>query len=156
MQSHSSLNNNRNTKNARNGTSRKVFVFVFGVFVGIILTNFFSQQPLLSEFQRSHLEHRQGYQGEGQQKQQLRCDVEEPSFYELGRETETDKVMGVPSLPSCLEDDSTCTRPSCEREKCRPYGHFFHTMYQQKLSTFLNPDESFQMLEIGYIRIYLV
>ena len=82
-----------------------------------------------------------------------RSSFEEPSFFELARETGTDKVKGVAYLPSCLEDDSTCTRPSCEREQCRPWGHFYHTMYQQKLSKFLNPDESFQLLEIGYVRI---
>jgi len=74
----------------------------------------------------------------------------EPSFFELARQTGTDKVKGVAYLPSCLEDDSTCTRPSCEREKCRPWGHFYHTMYQQKLSKFLNSDEDFLLLEIGY------
>jgi len=74
----------------------------------------------------------------------------EPSFFELARETGTDKVKGVAYLPSCLENDSTCTRPSCERVQCRPWGHFYHTMYQQKLSAFLKPDESFQLLEIGY------
>lgn len=75
----------------------------------------------------------------------------EPSFFELARQTGTDKVKGVAYLPSCLEDDSTCTRPSCEREKCRPWGHFYHTMYQQKLSKYLNSDEDFLLVEIGYV-----
>ena len=79
--------------------------------------------------------------------------LKEPSFYELARNTGTDKVKGVSYLPSCLEDDSTCTRPSCERERCRPWGHFYHTMYQQKLRKFLDPNESLQMLEVGYVRI---
>jgi hypothetical protein len=83
----------------------------------------------------------------------LWCETEEPSFYELARETGTDKVKGLSYLPSCLEDDSKCTRPSCERETCRPWGHFYQTMYQQKLTKFLDPDESFQLLEIGYVRI---
>ena len=82
-----------------------------------------------------------------------RSSYEEPSFFELARTTGTDKVKGVAYLPSCLQDDSTCTRPSCEREKCRPWGHFYHTLYQKKLSTFLNPDESFQLVEIGYVSI---
>lgn len=81
------------------------------------------------------------------------CDIQEPSFFELARTTGTDKVKGVAYLPSCLEDDSTCTRPSCEREKCRPWGHFYHTMYQQQLSKFLDPNGRFQLLEIGYVRI---
>jgi FtsZ-interacting cell division protein YlmF len=80
---------------------------------------------------------------------------EPPSFFELARQTGTDKVKGIAYLPSCLEDDSTCTRPSCEREKCRPWGHFYHTMYQQKFSKFLNSNESFQLLEIGYVRYIL-
>mmetsp|Transcript_3968 Transcript_3968/g.8542 ORF Transcript_3968/g.8542 Transcript_3968/m.8542 type:complete len:435 (-) Transcript_3968:1822-3126(-) len=79
-----------------------------------------------------------------------RPSYKKPSFLEFARETGTDKVKGVAYLPSCLEDDLTCTRPSCERKKCRPWGHFYHTMYQQKLSAFLDPDDSFQLVEIGY------
>ena len=82
----------------------------------------------------------------------FRCD-QEPFFFELARETGTDKVKGLAYLPSCLADDSTCTRPSCQREKCRPWGHFYQTMYQQKLNKFLDPNESFQLMEIGYVRI---
>ena len=82
-------------------------------------------------------------------------DIEEPSFLKLAKQTGTDKVKGIAYLPSCLEDDSTCTRPSCEREKCRPWGHFYQTMYQQKLSKFLDPKESFQLMEIGYVSIFI-
>lgn len=81
-----------------------------------------------------------------------RCDdTTEPSFFELAKETGTDKVKGIAYLPSCLADDSTCTRPSCQREKCRPWGHFYQTMYQQHLTKFLDPNESFQLMEIGYV-----
>ena len=83
-----------------------------------------------------------------------RCDdTAEPSFLELAKETGTDKVKGIAYLPSCLADDSTCTRPSCQREKCRPWGHFYQTMYQQHLTKFLDPNDSFQLMEIGYVSI---
>lgn len=78
---------------------------------------------------------------------------EEPSFFELAKVTGTDKVKGNAYLQDCLENDSLCTRPSCERKKCRPWGHFYETIYQQKFSKFLKKDDSFQLLEIGYVRI---
>lgn len=211
MQSHSSIKQNH--VRAPNGTRGKTFVFLSGVFVGLVVfpvigANFYVgfsiQQAFLSEFQQENFDRPQGNGRQGHQKQQLRnekwssassptirdetsveilnktnnenritevpnptissstgtnetsssrCDVEEPSFYELARETGTDKVKGVSYLPACLADDSTCTRPSCQREKCRPWGHFYHTMYQQQLSKFLDPNDSFQLLEIGYVRI---
>jgi hypothetical protein len=74
-----------------------------------------------------------------------------PSFLEAGRATGTDKVKGPLYLPECLEDDAKCTRPSCQRETCRPWGHFYHTLYQQKLEKFAGPNaEPFQLLEIGF------
>lgn len=75
---------------------------------------------------------------------------EEPSFFDLAKVTGTDKVKGNAYLQDCLENDSLCTRPSCERKKCRPWGHFYETIYQQKFSKFLKKDDSFQLLEIGY------
>ena len=211
MQSHSAMKQNH--VRAPNRTRGKAFVFLSGVFVGlvvcpVIVANFYVgfsiQQAFLSEFQQEKFEKPQGHG-----RQQLRnekwsssssptirdetsvgilnktnnehgitkvpkkkissssasvetgtnesssflCDVQEPSFYELARETGTDKVKGVSYLPACLADDSTCTRPSCQREKCRPWGHFYHTMYQQQLSKFLDPNDSFQLLEIGYVSI---
>ncbi len=212
MQSHSSMKQNH--VRAPNGTRGKAFVFLSGVFVGlvvcpVIVANFYVgfsiQQSFLSEFQQENFDKPQGH-GRQQLRNEkwsssssltirdetsveilnkinkengttevpeattvsspsasvetgtnesssFRCDIQEPSFYELARETGTDKVKGVSYLPACLADDSTCTRPSCQREKCRPWGHFYHSMYQQQLSKFLDPNDSFQLLEIGYVRI---
>ena len=76
----------------------------------------------------------------------------EKSFLDAARKTGTDKVKGLAYLPDCLKDDSTCTRPSCEREKCRPWGHFYHTMYQSKFGKYTLPGtEPFQLLEIGFV-----
>jgi hypothetical protein len=76
----------------------------------------------------------------------------EKSFLDAARKTGTDKVKGLAYLPDCLKDDSTCTRPSCEREKCRPWGHFYHTMYQSRFGKYTLPDtEPFQLLEIGFV-----
>jgi hypothetical protein len=75
----------------------------------------------------------------------------EKSFLEAAKKTGTDKVKGLAYLPECLKDDTTCTRPSCERENCRPWGHFYHTMYQQRLGKYSLPStEPFQLLEIGF------
>lgn len=77
--------------------------------------------------------------------------TDEKSFLDIARQTGTDKVKGLAYLSDCLEDDSKCTRPSCVRETCRPWGHFYHTMYQQRLGKYSLPGtEAFQLLEIGF------
>jgi hypothetical protein len=79
----------------------------------------------------------------------------EKSFYDIANAAGTDKVAGVTKLPICLANDSSCTRPSCVREECRPWGHFYHTMYQSRLGKFTVPNtEPFQFLEIGYVSYY--
>jgi hypothetical protein len=76
---------------------------------------------------------------------------QEKSFLESGMKTGTDKVLGLDYLPGCLKHDATCTRPSCLRENCRPFGHFYQTMYQQRLGKYTLPStEPFQFLEIGH------
>jgi hypothetical protein len=78
--------------------------------------------------------------------------AQEVSFYEVGLATSTDKVAAPGRLPGCLENDATCTRPSCVREECRPWGHYYHTMYQQKFGKMTLPGtEPFQFLEIGFV-----
>ncbi|KAG7343357.1 hypothetical protein IV203_021302 [Nitzschia inconspicua] len=76
---------------------------------------------------------------------------QEKSFLEAAKKTGTDKVKGIAYLPECLKNDATCTRPSCERENCRPWGHFYHTLYQHRLGKYTLPStEAFQLLEIGF------
>jgi hypothetical protein len=76
--------------------------------------------------------------------------AEEKSFLLLGQQTSTDKVAGVTRLPNCLET-GVCTRPNCTREECRPWGHFYHTLYQQRLGKYsLDSVDPFQFLEIGF------
>lgn len=37
------------------------------------------------------------------------------------------------------------------REECQPFGHFYHTLYQQKLGSYSHQDtEPFQFLEVGF------
>ncbi|KAG7372513.1 hypothetical protein IV203_018656 [Nitzschia inconspicua] len=77
----------------------------------------------------------------------------EVSFYEVGLETATDKVAAPGRLPGCLKNDASCTRPSCVRKECRPWGHFYHTMYQQKFGKWTLPGtKPFQFLEIGFFQ----
>jgi hypothetical protein len=45
----------------------------------------------------------------------------EKNFYSLGLKHGTDKVVGELKLPGCLKNNSTCVRPGCVREECRPW-----------------------------------
>eukprot|EP00586_Coscinodiscus_wailesii_P019674 CAMPEP_0172510260 /NCGR_PEP_ID=MMETSP1066-20121228/227394_1 /TAXON_ID=671091 /ORGANISM="Coscinodiscus wailesii, Strain CCMP2513" /LENGTH=367 /DNA_ID=CAMNT_0013289141 /DNA_START=117 /DNA_END=1217 /DNA_ORIENTATION=+ len=75
----------------------------------------------------------------------------ERNFYDLGVATSTDKVTVPRVLPGCLEDDSSCTRPSCVRPECRAWGHHYDTLYQQRLGPYSREDVApFQFLEIGF------
>jgi len=75
----------------------------------------------------------------------------ERNFFEIAKKSLTDKVQGLITLPECLEHPEKCTRKGCKREECRAWGHFYHTMYQDKLGKYSTDDaEPFQFLEIGY------
>ena len=75
------------------------------------------------------------------------------NFREIGEETETDKVAGYKFLPECLENPDLCVRKDCKRPECRPWGHFYDTMYQSRLGHLSTPDaEPFQFLEIGHFQ----
>jgi len=77
--------------------------------------------------------------------------IEERDFYEIAKKSGTDKVAGHTALPKCLKDNNSCTRKDCEREECRPWGHFYDTMYNKWLKPYSTDDaEPFQFLEIGY------
>jgi hypothetical protein len=74
------------------------------------------------------------------------------NFLDIGRRSGTDKVAGNAMLEACLEDPETCTsKSSITKDACRPWGHFYNTMYQQRLGPHSTPDtEPFQFLEIGF------
>ena len=75
----------------------------------------------------------------------------ERNFYLLGLKTKTDKVTAPGRLPDCLKNDAICTRPSCVRPECRPWGHHYDTIYQQRLGPYSRDDtDPFQFLEIGF------
>ncbi|KAL7442946.1 hypothetical protein ACHAXM_008636 [Skeletonema potamos] len=75
----------------------------------------------------------------------------ERNFYQIGLGTGTDKVTAPGRLPECLKDDSSCTRPGCVRPECRPWGHHYDTIYQQRLGPYSRYDtDPFQFLEIGF------
>lgn len=69
-------------------------------------------------------------------------------FFEIGKKTGTDKVAANFWMPGCLKDPSTCTRKNCTRLACRPWGHYYNTLYQQRLSKFST--ERIQFLEVGF------
>mmetsp|Transcript_102 Transcript_102/g.207 ORF Transcript_102/g.207 Transcript_102/m.207 type:complete len:373 (+) Transcript_102:84-1202(+) len=76
----------------------------------------------------------------------------ERSFLEIGQKYGTDKVAGNFRLAECLKNSATCTRAGCKNERCRPWGHFYNTMYQQKFGSLFSTDQTppFQFLEIGF------
>ncbi len=77
----------------------------------------------------------------------------EKDFKEIARKTGTDKVAGYTSLPGCLKDRETCTRKECEREVCRPWGHFYDTLYNRWLKKYSSDEaEEIQFLEIGFFQ----
>jgi len=77
---------------------------------------------------------------------------EPQNFKEVALKTNTDKVAGYRKLPECLQKGGkSCTRPDCEREKCRPWGHFYDTIYDRWLGKYSTVDAPpIQFLEIGY------
>jgi len=83
----------------------------------------------------------------------VQCDSAntEQDFLEVAKKTGTDKVAAHTRLPGCLQNRDTCTRKGCEREVCRPWGHFYDTMYNRWLKKYSSDDvEPFQFLEIGF------
>ena len=75
----------------------------------------------------------------------------ERNFYEIGKRFGTDKVTAPDRLPGCLQNDKLCTRPNCTRPECRPWGHHYDTIYQQRMGPFSRDDvEPFQFLEVGF------
>lgn len=75
----------------------------------------------------------------------------ERDFYKIGKTTKTDKVTAPSKLPGCLRNPASCTRPNCTRPECRPWGHHYDTIYQQRLGPYSRDDvEPFQFLEIGF------
>lgn len=77
----------------------------------------------------------------------------ERSFKEIGVRFGTDKVAGYEHMPNCLKDPESCTRKGCANLRCRPWGHFYDTMYQSQVGKFSRDDaEPFQFLEIGFFQ----
>jgi hypothetical protein len=72
-------------------------------------------------------------------------------FLAIALSTQTDKALGNDRLEGCLKNPASCTRQGCTKEACRPWGHFYNTMYQKRLGPHSTPDtEPFQFLEIGF------
>ncbi|KAL3815523.1 hypothetical protein ACHAXA_007379 [Cyclostephanos tholiformis] len=77
----------------------------------------------------------------------------ERDFYEVGKSHQTDKVAAPDSFGGCIRNDASCTRPNCTRPECRPWGHHYDTIYQQRLGPYSRDDVMpFQFLEIGFFQ----
>jgi len=80
------------------------------------------------------------------------ADGGELDFYSLGLASHTDKVAAI-SHEHCYKTDGkdTCTRAGCKNLKCRPWGHYYQTMYQSRLGKYSKSTAApFQFLEIGF------
>lgn len=75
-----------------------------------------------------------------------------PSFLQLARATDTDKVWGPEKLSACLRDKTQCFDPAKSDQivnpQCRVAGHFYHSLYQRWLEPLVS--ERFTFLEIGF------
>lgn len=75
----------------------------------------------------------------------------ERDFYKIGKGSGTDKVTAPARLPECLKNPEACTRKNCTRPECRPWGHHYDTIYQQRLGPYSRDDvEPFMFLEVGF------
>lgn len=80
---------------------------------------------------------------------------EQSDFYTIGIATGTDKVQAQQTFKKCQDTGKDgCLYPHAINERCRPWGHFYHTMYNKWLGPKYAKDdaEPFQFLEIGYFR----
>jgi hypothetical protein len=85
---------------------------------------------------------------------ELKASDQELDFYSLGLKTSTDKVAAI-SHEGCYKNSEkdTCTRPGCKNLKCRPWGHYYQTMYQSRLGKYSKSSaKPFQFLEIGFFK----
>jgi hypothetical protein len=72
-------------------------------------------------------------------------------FLNIAKNSGTDKVAGNYRLEGCLKDDASCVMKGSANQACRPWGHFYNTMYQKRLGPYSTPDTpAFQFLEIGF------
>ena len=77
----------------------------------------------------------------------------ELDFYSIGMTTSNDKVAAISFLKRCLNNDNQCARKGCKRVKCRPWGHYYHTIYQSRLGKYSKMSaKPFQFLEIGFFQ----
>ena len=76
-------------------------------------------------------------------------------FREVALKTGTDKVAGYSGLEECLKDPNKCVANMKDvmREECRPWGHFYDTIYNRWLKPYSALDsERIQFLEIGHFK----
>mmetsp|Transcript_23065 Transcript_23065/g.26700 ORF Transcript_23065/g.26700 Transcript_23065/m.26700 type:complete len:349 (-) Transcript_23065:309-1355(-) len=83
---------------------------------------------------------------------------QEKDFLQIAKPTGTDKVAGRHYAPDCILNRTKCTFPTFERAECRPWGHYYDTIYQQYLGKYSLPttnastNQHIQFLEIGYFQ----
>lgn len=71
-----------------------------------------------------------------------------PSFYQLAKKHNTDKVRGSSTFEACMRNASECPRPDAINDGCKVTGHFYDSIYDKWLPRYM--DEPLQFLEIGY------
>mgnify|MGYP000403906220 CR=1 FL=1 len=74
--------------------------------------------------------------------------VSAPGFRDISNRFGSTRAKGWELLDRCEQEESSCHRKAAKKPQCRVHGHFFDTMYQNRLNHLR--DESFQALEIGF------
>ena len=70
-------------------------------------------------------------------------------FLAIAETTGTDKVKAYKLMGECIEKGEPCVCKHCERDECKPWGHFYDTLYNRWLQPF-SSKENVQFLEIGF------
>mmetsp|Transcript_16608 Transcript_16608/g.27522 ORF Transcript_16608/g.27522 Transcript_16608/m.27522 type:complete len:348 (+) Transcript_16608:54-1097(+) len=74
-------------------------------------------------------------------------------FLALNKITDSDKVKATLNEDTCFQDESVCLYKQATVKKCRPWGHYYDTIYQKRLGAYsTDSTEPFQFLEIGFYR----
>jgi len=88
-----------------------------------------------------------------QEEEAQRRETEVRSFLDIAKRTGTDKVLGHQHFKPCLEENRICVKDAdkTERNACKPWGHFYDTLYQRWLEPYSGDSvDTFQFLEIGF------
>jgi len=138
-------NNNTSNNNSHN------YYRLQGLFLGIFIGLF--GQTIIRSTTTHGSSNSSSSNGQHQQQQHQDQDQKEKDFLQIATPTGTDKVAGHKYKSDCLLNRTSCTYPTNERQECRPWGHYYDTIYQKYVGKYSLPfSKQIQFLEIGYFQ----